>query len=114
MRFDDIPANNDHPVYADPDASVQTPGEKRRINLVPENVEQGLVQLVLSLVELIRQLMQRQALRRVESGQLTAEQVEKLGLTLERLEQKMDELKAHFQLSDLNIDLGPLGRLLDD
>ncbi|MBO9520837.1 MAG: gas vesicle protein K [Nocardioidaceae bacterium] len=80
----------------------------------PETVEKGLVQLVLTLVELIRQLMERQAVRRVEAGDLTDDEVERLGRTLMLLEDRMDELREHFGLEpeDLNIDLGPLGRLL--
>lgn len=86
----------------------------QRINIEPEKVERGLTQLVLSLVELIRQLVEKQALRRIEGGSLTSEQVERLGTTLMRLEQKMLELKKHFQIEDLNIDLGPLGNLVDE
>ncbi|MBI4577985.1 MAG: gas vesicle protein K [Planctomycetes bacterium] len=86
----------------------------RRINLEPEKVERGLTQLVLSLVELVRQLMEKQALRRIEGGSLTAEQVERLGVTLMRLEQQMEELKVHFEIDNLNIDLGPLGNLFDE
>ena len=86
----------------------------RRVNLERENVEKGLVQLVLSVVELLRQLMEKQALRRIEGGGLAAEQVERLGTTLLQLEQKMAELKEHFEIESLNIDLGPLGDLLDD
>jgi hypothetical protein len=80
----------------------------------PENVERGLAQLVLTLIELLRQLMERQAIRRVEAGGLSDEQVERLGLALVALEQRMGELKATFDLADedLNLDLGPLGRLL--
>jgi hypothetical protein len=86
----------------------------RRINADPERVERGLAQLVLTLVELLRQLLERQALRRVESGSLTDDEVERLGETLMKLEQRMQELKEHFELGDddLNLDLGPLGRLL--
>jgi hypothetical protein len=86
----------------------------RRINADPEAVEQGLAQLVLTIVELLRQLMERQALRRVEAGGLTDEQVERLGQTLMLLSERMQELKDEFGLQDrdLNIDLGPLGRLL--
>jgi gas vesicle protein GvpK len=86
----------------------------RRINAEPEAVEQGLAQLVLTIVELLRQLMERQALRRVEAGGLTDQQVERLGETLMLLSQRMEELKDEFGLRDrdLNIDLGPLGRLL--
>jgi MoxR-like ATPase len=86
----------------------------RRIDADPENVERGLAQLVLTIVELLRQLMERQALRRVEGGRLDDETIERLGATLMALEERMDELKDIFGLSDedLNLDLGPLGRLM--
>ena len=86
----------------------------RRIQADPENVERGLAQLVLSIVELLRVLMERQALRRVEAGGLDDETVERLGCTLMALAARMEELKRTFDLSDedLNLDLGPLGRLL--
>jgi hypothetical protein len=86
----------------------------RRINADPEKVEQGLARLVLTLVELLRQLMERQALRRMEGGALTDEQLDQLGETFMKLNQRMDELKAEFGLEDrdLNLDLGPLGNLL--
>jgi gas vesicle protein GvpK len=86
----------------------------RRIDADPEQVEKGLVQLVLTLVELLRQLMERQALRRMEQGTLTDEQIERLGETFMKLEQRMEELKEHFGLEDrdLNLNLGPLGDLL--
>jgi hypothetical protein len=86
----------------------------RRIEADPENVERGLAQLVLTLVELLRQIMERQALRRVEAGNLDEETVERLGRTLMALESRMEELKETFGLEDedLNLDLGPLGRLL--
>lgn len=86
----------------------------RRIDADPESVERGLVSLVLTVVELLRQLMERQALRRVDDGSLTDEQIEKIGLTLMALEERMGELRDHFDLTqeDLNIDLGPLGPLL--
>jgi hypothetical protein len=86
----------------------------RRVNADRESLEKGLAQLVLTLVELIRQLMERQALRRIQCGSLTADEVERLGETFMLLEQKMDELKETFGLEDeeLNLDLGPLGKLL--
>ena len=86
----------------------------RRVNADPEKVEQGLAQLVLTLVELLRQLMERQALRRMEQGTLTDEQIERLGETFMKLERRMEELKEHFGLEDrdLNLNLGPLGDLL--
>jgi uncharacterized protein YjiS (DUF1127 family) len=86
----------------------------RRVNADPERVEKGLAQLVLTLVELLRQLMERQALRRMDNGTLTDEQIERLGDTFMKLEQRMAELKEHFELEDrdLNLNLGPLGDLL--
>lgn len=86
----------------------------RRIEADPERVERGLAQLVLTLVELLRQLMERQALRRMESGTLTEEEVERLGETFMRLAERMEELKREFGLEDrdLNLELGPLGRLM--
>lgn len=86
----------------------------RRIDADPESVERGLVSLVLTVVELLRQLMERQALRRVDDGSLSGDQTEKIGLTLMALEERMAELRDHFGLTqeDLNIDLGPLGPLL--
>ena len=80
----------------------------------PEAAERGLAALVLTVVELLRQLMERQALRRVEDGSVTDEQAERLGYTLMRLDERMNELREHFGLEpeDLNIDLGPLGTLL--
>jgi hypothetical protein len=86
----------------------------RRINADPEGVEQGLAQLVLTIVELLRQLMERQALHRIDAGGLDEEQIERLGTTFFLLEQRMQELKDAFGLEDkdLNLDLGPLGRLM--
>jgi hypothetical protein len=86
----------------------------RRVDADPEHVEKGLVQLVLTLVELLRQLMERQALRRMEQGTLTDDEIERLGETFMKLERRMEELKEHFGLEDrdLNLNLGPLGNLL--
>jgi hypothetical protein len=94
--------------------SLEKPSPRRRINSDPATVEKGLVSLVLTLVELLRQLMERQAIRRVERGDLTDEKIERIGTTLMLLEEKMAELREHFDLTpeDLNIDLGPLGPLL--
>ena len=85
-----------------------------RIDTDPENVEQGLAQLVLTVIELVRQLMERQALYRMESGSLDDEQVERLGSTFQRLEERMAELTRAFGLEpdDLNLHLGPIGDLL--
>ena len=86
-----------------------------RLRTDPETVEHDLAALVLTVIELIRQLMEKQALRRVDEDEnLTDEQVEQLGLALMRLDEAMERLKDHFGLTaeDLNLDLGPLGRLL--
>jgi hypothetical protein len=86
----------------------------RRVNTDPEHVERGLAQLVLTLVELLRQLMERQALRRMEAGSLTDDEIERLGQTFMKLDERMKELKGAFGLEDedLNLNLGPLGDLL--
>jgi NAD-specific glutamate dehydrogenase len=86
----------------------------RRINADPESVERGLAQLVLTVVELLRQIMERQALRRIEGGTLNDEEIERMGQTFMALEQRMQELLEEFELEekDLNINLGPLGNLL--
>lgn len=84
-----------------------------RINADPEHVEQGLARLVLTVVELLREVLEHQAIRRMDGGTLTDAEIERLGLGLMKLNQRMDELKTIFGLTDedLNIDLGPLGRL---
>ena len=84
-----------------------------RINADPDRVEQGLARLVLTLIELLRRVLEHQALRRMDGHTLSDEEVERLGLALLKLSERMDELKATFGLSDedLNIDLGPLGRI---
>jgi hypothetical protein len=85
-----------------------------RINSDPEKVERGLARLVLTIIELLRQLMERQALKRIEGGSLTDEEIERLGETLMKLEARMEDLKRTFGLEgeDLNLNLGPLGDLL--
>jgi hypothetical protein len=84
-----------------------------RINADPERVEQGLARLVLTVVELLREVLEHQAIRRMDGGTLSEAEVEKLGIALLKLNHRMDELKETFGLTDedLNIDLGPLGRL---
>jgi hypothetical protein len=85
-----------------------------RIDVDTEGLEQGLAQLVLTLVEFLRQLLERQAVRRMEGGSLSDEEVERVGLALMKLEEKVHQLAEQFGLrpSDLNINLGPLGDLL--
>ena len=84
-----------------------------RINADPEKVEQGLARLVLTVIELLRRVLEHQAVRRMDGGSLNDEQIEKLGLALLRLNDRMDELKETFGLTDedLSVDLGPLGEL---
>jgi hypothetical protein len=100
---------------AQPEAVRGAPqGLPRRINVDERSVEQGLAKLVLTLIELIRRLLEKQAVRRMEGGRLADAQVEELGLALMKLEEKMRELKGQFGLEDedLNLDLGPVGRLI--
>jgi hypothetical protein len=84
-----------------------------RINVEPDSAGQELGRLVLTLVDVVRKVLEHQAVRRMDSGTLSPEEVERLGLALLRLNEKMTELKAAFGLrdEDLDIDLGPLGRL---
>jgi hypothetical protein len=86
----------------------------RRLNADPENLERGLAQLVLTIVELLRQLMERQALRRIDDGSLSEEEIERLGQTFMKLAERMQQLRDEFGLDeeDLNLNLGPLGNLL--
>jgi hypothetical protein len=88
--------------------------EDSRLSLTPDNADSGLAKLVLTLIELIRKLVEKQAMRRVDGGSLTDDEIERMGETLMKLEMKMEELKKHFNLTDrdLNINLGPLGDLM--
>jgi hypothetical protein len=112
---------SDKVLHAPPDLDLFPPEHPRlkdaltrRVNADPEALEKGLAQLVLTIVELLRQLMERQALRRIDGGSLSEEQVERLGRTFMELDRRMDELREEFGLTeeDLNLHLGPLGRLL--
>ncbi|MFI0773698.1 gas vesicle protein K [Streptomyces sp. NPDC021212] len=93
---------------ATPDRPVQ------RLSTDPDAVERDLAKLVLTVVELLRQLMERQALHRVNKGDLTEEQEERIGMTLMILQQRMEEMcdRHGLRMEDLNLDLGPLGTLL--
>jgi len=120
------PSPFDSPAPAEPEVETEHTAEfvaelrrvadrlPERVNIDAQSVEQGLAKLVLTLIELIRRLLEKQAVRRMEGGGLTPEQVEELGLALMKLEEKMAELKEHFGLRDeeLNIDLGPIGKLI--
>lgn len=84
-----------------------------RWNADPEDVRRSVMQLVLTLVDFIRQLMERQAVRRMEEGSLSSEEVERIGVALMKLEETVNDLarQAGLEPKDLNLDLGPLGRL---
>ena len=109
----DLLGATDDRLADDPLAALPGVLPGRRVDVDKDNVERGLAQLVLTVVELLRQLMERQALRRVEGGNLTDDEVERLGTTLMLLEQRMVQLRELFGLEeeDLNLDLG-LGNLL--
>jgi hypothetical protein len=86
----------------------------KHLNLEPDTVHQGLGQLVLTLIDILRQVLEKQALRRMESGSLTDEEIERLGLTLMKLDEKIDELCQAFGIErkDLKLNLGELSNLL--
>ena len=92
-------------------ASRTAPG---RWNADPEDVRRSVMQLVLTLVELIRQILERQSIRRMENGTLTPDEIERIGQALMQLEATVKELAEQngLELKDLNLDLGPLGKLL--
>lgn len=88
--------------------------EPPRWNADPEDVRRSVAKLVLTLVEFIRQLLERQAIRRMDAGTLTADQTEAVGLALMRLEETVRDIGRQFGLAqeDLNLDLGPVGKLM--
>jgi hypothetical protein len=96
------------------DGPPLTPGVPRRLNAEPGNVERGLAQLVLTVVELLRQVMERQAIRRMDEGTLSEEQVERLGRAFMQLDDRMQQLLAEFGIDaeDLDLPLGPFRDLL--
>ncbi len=85
-----------------------------RTNIDPQDAERGLAKLVLTVIELLRRLMEQQAIRRIDAGSLTDEEIERMGQTFLKLEARMNELKSAFRLEDedLNLELGPLGSLV--
>lgn len=109
----DVAAFEEIEEFAGQLASARAPLPKR-IDANPEQVEQGLAKLVLTLIELLRRLLEKQAIRRIEGGSLSEEQIERMGETFLKLDQKMAELKVVFGLEheDLNLHLGPLGDLM--
>ena len=113
MTTDSIFTGDENPLIDGPLHRIGAP-LGRTISADPEGLEKGLAQLVLTIVELLRQLMERQAIHRVDAGTLSDAEVERLGRTFMALAERMDELKATFGLTDedLNLDLGPLGNLM--
>jgi len=98
-----------------PDQShCQVNSQRTRIKLDPEKAKNGLGQLVLTLVKLIHELLELQTIRRIDSGSLMDEEIENIGMTLMKQAEEIDRLRKEFNLEedDLNIDLGPLGKLL--
>ena len=92
----------------------RTAAEAPRWNSDPEEVQRSVARLVLTLVEFLRKLMERQAIRRMEADTLSPEEVEALGVALMRLEETVQDMAGRFGLDpkDLNLDLGPLGKLI--
>jgi hypothetical protein len=91
-----------------------TAGHGGRLNLDAEKVKNGLGQLVLTIVKLLHELLERQAIRRIDAGSLSDDEIERLGETLMKQAQEIERLRKEFNLEeeDLNLDLGPLGKLL--
>ncbi len=116
LRSDGAVRHLQMPLQADvlPVMTMEPARTADKINLDPDNVQQGLAKLVLTIVELLRQLLERQAMRRIEAESLSDEQIERMGRTFMNLQEKVKELREVFGLSEdeLNIHLGPLGDLM--
>jgi Gas vesicle protein K/Gas vesicle protein len=118
-RVDTRPSNQVVDALAPPPAASSAPlasvadALPARIDADPEKMENGLAKLVLTLIEVLRKVLEHQAVRRMEGGNLSAEEIERLGVALLRLNDKMQDMKGIFGLTDedLQIDLGPLGTL---
>lgn len=102
------------PLPAREGAAEQSIGMPGRLSLDPESAKNGLAQLVLTLIKLLHELLERQAMRRIEAGSLHADETERLGVALMRQSQEIERMRVAFGLQeeDLNLDLGPLGKLL--
>jgi hypothetical protein len=101
------------PRDSEPEKGTTPRGRGPRLNLEEGNSKNGLAQLVLTLVKLLHELLERQGIRRIEAGGLTGPEIERLGLTLMKQAREIERLRQEFGLEeeDLNIDLGPLGKL---
>lgn len=99
---------------SDQEATLTSQKGIGKIDLDPDNVKNGIAQLILTLVKLLHELLERQAIRRVDAGSLSDEEIERLGLALMKQAQEIDRIRKEFGLDeeDLNLDLGPLGKLL--
>jgi hypothetical protein len=95
---------------------IVKPKQKPKVNLDGEKIKNGLGQLVLTIIELLRELMEKQAIRRIEKGKLTEEQIEKLGNNFKRLKEEVEKLKEYFELEDedIGLDLGPVTLVEDE
>jgi len=112
VRAGDVAPSAGRPRAAE--AQGRPPTTIERLAAEPEKAERGLAKLVLTVVELLRRLLEEQAVRRMEGGSLSAEEIERMGGVFQRLENKMEELKRVFGLEgeELNLNLGPLGNLM--
>jgi hypothetical protein len=107
--------NVEAPEHARPLRRAQNPqGQRARLNLDANGAKNGLGQLALTLIKLLHELLERQAIRRIEAGSLSDTQIERLGFTLMMQAQEIERLRKEFGLEDedLNLDLGPLGKVL--
>jgi len=116
-RFEICPQRVESPAISDFAKTMAPRGNRtssRRINLDQEKKKNGLAQLVLTVVKLLHELLEKQAIRRIDGGGLTDEEIERLGFTLMRQSEEIAKIAREFGLEsdDLNLDLGPLGKLL--
>lgn len=114
IAFDVGPASDISTHHRFPDGAKSNCLPSAHLNINAEDVKNGLGRLVLTLVRLLHELLERQALRRIDEGDLTDAEIENLGLTFMKQAQEIERLRKAFNLeeNDLNLDLGPLGKLL--
>lgn len=117
LEISPLPQREASPAISDFAKTMAPQGKRassRRMNLDEEKKKNGLAQLVLTVVKLLHELLEKQAIRRIDGGGLTDEEIERLGFTLMRQSEEIARIAREFGLEsdDLNLDLGPLGRLL--